>query len=206
MGSTNNNIGYNRKGLDTCASEESKQVVKDTYRALKRKKKFFNFQLSFNPMQGIVVPSSITHRNDYVSELVREPMDINFCGLRLRVKNISETKRMLRIVPFLRNITLLDCMLSEVRRSNTPFRDKINRQYVIDSYTEQYFENYRKTSKTLPNPLMISWFIGIAITCVFYVFMLIMLYKFSPYIAIMMLLLHTSVFGAYSIYTSFNKL
>jgi len=200
----NNNIGYNRKGLDANASEESKQVVKDTYLALKKRKKFFNFQLSFNPMQGII-PTSITHYKDYVCELYRFKLDENFCGLRYQAKDNSSTKRLLSVVPFLRNLVILKEMLSEVRYSNTPDCDKIKKQYVVDVYSEDYFKNYSKNHKILPNPLMVSWFIGIALTCIFYVLMIIGLYQLSPFITFSMLVLHASVFGAFGIYTFFNK-
>lgn len=199
-----NNIGYNRKGLDDNASEESKQIVKDTYLALKKRKKFFNFQLSFNPMQGII-PTSITHYKDYVSELVCYTLDVSFCGLRYRAKDKSSSKMLVRVVPILRSITILKEMLRGVGNSDTPDCDKIKKQDVIDAYCEQHFENYRKTHKILPNQLMISWLIGIPITCIFYILLIIGLYSLYPHIAFIMLLLHTCVFGAYGIYTSINK-
>jgi hypothetical protein len=200
------NIGYQNKGLSNEATEESKAIVKETYRALKKRKKFFNFQLSFNPMEGHVL--SPWNRDEKSEDaIVIRNMKINptmkFCGLSFMAKHGYEYKAVLN-VPIIRRLVILRSMLDS-SYNNIRREHKVSIKDVASMYCEDYYEEYKKTHKPVPNELTVAWYGAIAITSIFYITMMWVLYIVSPILTFTLLLMHSVVFAFYLIYLTFNK-
>ena len=139
--STSFNIGYQHRGLNKEATEESKTIVKDTYRSLKKRKKFFNFQLSFNPMEGhILRPWNRDEKTEdaIVVKSMRSKPTMQFCGLTFIPKHGYEYKAALD-VPIIRRLAILRSMLRS-RYSDIPRIHKLSVADVLSVSCEDYFE------------------------------------------------------------------
>lgn len=200
------NIGYQHRGLDKEATEESKSIVKETYRALKKRKKFFNFQLSFNPMGGHVLhPWNRDEKSEdaiVIRNMKRNPT-MKFCGLSFVAKHGHEDKAVIN-VPLIRRLVILRSMLygrySDIRREH-----KLSVEDVSSMYCEDYMEEYKKNHKPIPNELTVAWYGAIVITSISYITMMWVLYIVSPILTFTLLGMHSIVFAFYLIYLTFNK-
>ena len=200
------NIGYQHRGLDKEATEESKSIVKETYRALKKRKKFFNFQLSFNPMEGHVLhPWNRDEKSEdaIVIKKMKSNPTMKFCGLSFTAKHGYEYKAVLN-VPIIRRLVILRSMLNS-RYSDIRREHKLSVEDVASMYCEDYYEEYKKTHKPVPNELTVAWYGAIAITSLFYIFMAWIMYIVSPTLTFTMIGIHGVVFAVYLIYLTFNK-
>ena len=200
------NIGYQHKGLSKEATEESKTIVKETYRALKKRNKFFNFQLSFNPMQGHVLhPWNRDEKTEDAIAIksIKSKPTIQFCGLSFIPRHGHEYKAVLNI-PIIRKLTILRSMLSS-RYSEIPRIHKLSVADVSSIYCEDYFEEYKKVHKPVMNELSFAWYLAIGITGLFYATMIWLLYLVSPSLAFTVLFIHSIVIAVYLVYFSFNK-
>lgn len=200
------NIGYQHTGLSSEATEESKAIVKETYRALKKRKKFFNYQLSFNPMEGHILKPFVRDEDSedaIVTRNMKTNPVIKFCGLSFMVKHGHEHKAAIN-VPLIRRLVILRSMLYS-RYSDIRKKHKLSVEDVTSMYCEDYMEEYKKTHKPLPNELTVTWYGAIAITSLFYIFMVWILYMVSPALTYTMIGLHVIVFAVFLGYLTFNK-
>ena len=200
------NIAYQSKGLDKNATEESTAVVKDTYRSLKKRNKFFNFQASFFPLQGHVTNSWTSKKaseNAIVADNLNSAPYIKFCGITYKIRKarglIVATE-----VPIIRKLSILRSMLIGTNNF-LPFGNKISKEDVLTAYAEDYYEKINQGRKILPNELMVSWYAGIVLTCIFYGLIIWALYMVSPLLALSLLMLHIPILIVYTLYVTFNK-
>ena len=202
------NIAYQDKGLDKRATEESAAIVKDTYRALKKRNKFFNFQLSFKPLQGHVLDSFIHERRsetDFAAKNLSSTPVIKFCGLTYKLRK-GVGRNIAVEVPIIRRLAIIRSMLYDnIGTFNSHSPRMLTKEDVLSAFAEDYYEKHNKGKKKLPNELTVSWYIAIGLTCIFYALMIWALYQASPILAKSLLLLHIPVLFVYMIYTCFNK-
>lgn len=188
----NYHIAYNSKGLADDAIEETEKIVKDTYRALKDKNKFFNFQISFNPLTGISKKEWRIAR-DFPNMLIPSHAAFKVCGLTITTKKPGGKAQVIKS-SLLTNLVILKSMLNSDEhhfyKSKSIEKMTLTINDVLSIYAERYFKEYKKTHKIQPNELVISWLTAIIITCVYYVFMIWVLVKVSPLIASSMLIFH----------------
>ena len=200
------NIGYQHRGLNKEATEESKTIVKETYRSLKKRNKFFNFQLSFNPMEGhILRPWNRDEKTEdaIVVKSVRCKPTMQFCGLTFIPKHGYESKAVLDI-PIIRKLAILRSMLSS-RYSDIPRIHKLSVEDVLSVSCEDYFEEYKKAHKPVINELTFGWYLAMGITGLFYATMIWLLYLVSPSLVFTVLSIHFIVIAVYLVYFLFNK-
>ena len=157
---------------------------------------FFNFQLSFKPMQGVKL--YYHPLDEYVLKLSdAKHNEILFLNLMWKCNSSKKVRKTMTKSSFFRNYLLLHHMLNHTT-NNVSDDYKLTTQEVVDIYARYYFEKYKETHKILPNPMMIAWLISIAITLVFYILLVLILCKISPLIALFMVSFNAMVFFFYT--------
>ena len=182
------NIGYSKKGIYKDATKQSIQIVKDVYRALKEKKKFYDFQCNVNPLRGI-------KRN---SSEIRMPLEFEFCGLtydtrRIAHGNISKSR-------LFDNLKLLRTMLiksgctpwvsESIRDSET---DKISYYDIMTIYAESYLKRHKDGRKMPINYLTFMFRFSSVTSCIFYAANVFVIFHMFKAIALVMVMMHMVV-------------
>ena len=200
----------NGKGFYTDASEESKELTKKLYYAMKRAKVFYLFQKSFRPSRGL--PS------DGMAEIDRKVytwLDRFNIGdvCYIPVTDMYKQVHMHSMPNFIKEWAIIERMLnhrlsyefSSEREYKEWVKKRMSREDAAKNYAKYYFSDFKLPYRFMPKALTMRFIFGILFTILFIVMFFYALAAMSPKISFVLLGMLMGFTAGLSTLAAFNR-